>query len=42
MKILAYSIRSQLTLLILFCTLFSCQNSEVFFEDALCIENIST
>ena len=29
-------------LLILFCTLFSCQNSEVFFEDALCIENIST
>ena len=23
-------------------TFFACQNSEVFFEDALCIENIST
>ena len=42
MKILAFSIRSQLTLLILFFTLYSCQNSEVFFEDSLCIENIST
>ena len=29
-------------LLILFFILSSCQNSEVFFEDALCIENIST
>jgi len=29
-------------LLVLFCTLFSCQNSDVYFEDALCIENIST
>ena len=42
MKILAFSIKTHLLLLILFCTLFSCQNSEVFFEDALCIENIST
>ena len=42
MKILAFSIKTHLLLLILFCTLFSCQNSEVFFEDSLCIENIST
>ena len=42
MKIPAFSIKTHLLLLILFCTLFSCQNSEVFFEDSLCIENIST
>ena len=42
MKILAFSIRTYFLLLILFFTLYSCQNSEVFFEDSLCIENIST
>ena len=42
MKTLAFSIRTYFLLFILFCTLFSCQNSELIFEDALCIENIST